>query len=91
MLATIAYAVAGWTLLASRRPLRTASAAVDFAGLSRDQAWFMALFVVKLGAGLVVFAFKPWLGVLFLLAYAAYAWKEFRPVTREKRKASWSH
>jgi cation:H+ antiporter len=70
--------VAGWTLLASRRPLRNASAAADFAGLSRDQAWFMGLFVVKLGAGLAVFAFKPWLGVLFLLAYAAYAWNESR-------------
>ena len=75
VLATIAYAVAGATLLACRRPLRTASAAVDFAALSRDQAWFIGLFVIKLTVGLVAFAFKPWLGVLFLAAYAAYAWK----------------
>ena len=78
VLATIAYAVTGWTLLASRRSLRTATSAVDFAGLSRDQAWFIGLFVVKLGAGLTVFALKPWLGVLFLLAYAVYAWNEAR-------------
>jgi len=32
--------------------------------------------VVKLGVGLVMFAFKPWLGIVFLGAYAAYAWKE---------------
>jgi cation:H+ antiporter len=76
VLATIAYAAAGWTLLASRRSLRTASAEADFAALSRDQAWFIGLFVVKLGVGLIAFAFKPWLGVLFLAAYAAYAWKE---------------
>ncbi len=76
VLATIAYAVAGWALLTFRRPLRGAAASADFAALSRDQAWFIALFVVKLGVGLIAFAFKPWLGVLFLAAYALYAWKE---------------
>ena len=76
VLATIAYAIAGATLLICKRPLRTASANADFAALSRDQAWFIGLFVVKLGVGMIAFAFKPWLGVLFLAAYAAYAWKE---------------
>ena len=56
VLATIAYAVVGWTLLACRRSLRTATAKADFAALSRDQAWFLALFVVKLALGLVVLA-----------------------------------
>ncbi len=76
VLATIAYAVAGVTLLACRRPLRGPAASADFAALSRDQAWFIGLFVIKLGVGLITFAFKPWLGVLFLAAYALYAWKE---------------
>ncbi|HVY35630.1 MAG TPA: sodium:calcium antiporter [Caulobacteraceae bacterium] len=76
VLATIAYAVAGLTLLLCRRPLRGADAAADFAALSRDQAWFIGLFVVKLGVGLIAFAFKPWLGAMFLAAYALYAWKE---------------
>ncbi len=76
VLATIAYAIAGLALLVCRRPLRGPSAAADFAALSRDQAWFIGLFVVKLGVGLIAFAFKPWLGVLFLAAYALYAWKE---------------
>jgi len=78
VLATIAYAVAGWTLIAAKRPLKTASAEADFKGLSRDQAWFLAIFVVKLGVGLVAFAFKPWLGLMFLAAYAAYVWQETR-------------
>jgi cation:H+ antiporter len=38
----------------------------------------MAIFAVKLGVGLVAFAFKPWLGLAFLAAYAAYVWKETR-------------
>lgn len=78
VLATIAYAVAGWTLIAARRPLKTATAEADFKGLSRDQAWFLLIFVFKLGVGLVAFAFKPWLGLAFLAAYAAYVWRETR-------------
>lgn len=78
VLATVAYAVVGWTLLACRRPLRTATADADFHALSRDQAWFLIIFVFKLGLGLVAFAWKPWLGLAFLAAYAAYVWQEAR-------------
>ena len=78
VLSTVAYAVVGWTLLAARRPLKAATAAADFRGLSRDQGWFLAIFVFKLAAGLFLFAFKPWLGVLFLAAYGAYVWQETR-------------
>ncbi|EXF94112.1 hypothetical protein HK44_007195 [Pseudomonas fluorescens HK44] len=38
----------------------------------------VVIFVAKIALGLVVFAYKPWLGVLFLAAYAAYFWKEMR-------------
>jgi cation:H+ antiporter len=34
--------------------------------------------VVKCGLGLVTFAVKPWLGVLFLGAYALYVWRELQ-------------
>ena len=79
VLATIAYAVVGWTLFATRRPLAADDAdRRAFRSLSRDQTWFLAIFVVKLALGLVVFAYKPWLGVVFLAAYAAYVWKETR-------------
>jgi cation:H+ antiporter len=78
VLATIAYAVVGWTLYAAKRPLKTATAAADFKGLSRDQGWFLVIFVCKLAVGLVAFAVKPWLGLLFLAAYAAYVWQETR-------------
>jgi len=77
VLGTIAYAVVGIALLACRRTLPGGDERKElFAGLSRDQAWFIVISIVKLALGMVVFALKPWLGVLFLLSYAAYAWKE---------------
>jgi cation:H+ antiporter len=78
VLATVAYATVGWTMIACKRRLNTQASTIDFAGLSRDQAWFLCIFICKLALGLVAFAIKPWLGLLFLAAYAAYAWKETR-------------
>jgi cation:H+ antiporter len=79
VLATIAYAVVGWSLYLTKRQLPTGDVARgDFARLSRDQTWFAVIFVVKLGLGLVLFTFKPWLGIAFLAAYAVYFWKEMR-------------
>ncbi len=77
VLATIAYATVGWVLLVkkgsshARAPLN-----VDYRHLSRDQGWFIAIFVVKIALGLIAFAFKPVLGAAFLVAYAAYFRKE---------------
>jgi cation:H+ antiporter len=82
VLSTVAYAVVGWTLFAAKRPLSGGPASgffgSDFRALSRDQAWFLVIFIFKLGLGLVAFAWKPWLGIAFLAAYAAYVWKETR-------------
>jgi len=79
VLGTIAYAVVGATLLICKRRLPEGEAGRSlYAGLSRDQAWFIVISIFKLGVGVVAFAFKPWLGLLFLAAYAAYAWKEMR-------------
>lgn len=77
VLGTIAYAIVGIALLVCRRKLPGgADRNALFTGLSRDQAWFIVISMVKLALGMVVFALKPWLGILFLLAYVAYAWKE---------------
>ncbi|POA99394.1 hypothetical protein C2134_06395 [Chromobacterium sinusclupearum] len=80
VLATLAYAVVGFALLLNRKRLVRDShqVRVDHARLSRDQAAFLAVFVVKVALGLVAFAIKPWLGVLFLAAYAIYVWREIR-------------
>jgi len=88
VLGTLAYAVVGITLLASRpeRP-RFAPLAVDHRHLSRDQGWFLLIFLGKVSLGLVVFAAKPWCGLVFLAAYAAYVWKETRSQRDESEGA----
>lgn len=80
VLATLAYAVVGFALILNRRRLDrdTNHIRVDHSRLSRDQAAFLAVFVVKVTLGLVAFAIKPWLGVLFLFAYAIYVWREIQ-------------
>src|SRR5260370_39807139 len=51
---------------------------VDCRRLSRDQGWFLSIFLCKLALGLIAFPGKPWFGFLFLGAYAFYVWKELR-------------
>lgn len=46
--------------------------------LAKDQTWFLPIFIVKVSLGLVAFAFKPALGLLFFAAYAVYFWREIR-------------
>ena len=78
-LSTIAYGVVGLALLLSARATGRQSnpvVHVDGRRLSRDQAWFLGIFVFKVALGLVAFAIKPWLGIVFLGAYAAYTWRE---------------
>lgn len=50
----------------------------DMRRLAKDQTWFLPIFMVKVALGLVAFAFKPVLGVLFFAAYAVYFWRETR-------------
>ncbi|WUM04519.1 sodium:calcium antiporter [Streptomyces sp. NBC_00334] len=50
----------------------------DMKRLAKDQKWFLPIFIVKVGLGLVAFAFKPALGLLFFAAYAVYFWREIR-------------
>lgn len=52
--------------------------AKDMKRLAKDQKWFLPIFLVKVSLGLVTFAFKPTLGLLFFAAYAVYLWREIR-------------
>ncbi|MFD4413572.1 sodium:calcium antiporter [Streptomyces sp. NPDC058466] len=52
--------------------------AADMKRLAKDQKWFLPIFTVKVALGLVAFAFKPVLGLLFFAAYAVYFWREIR-------------
>jgi cation:H+ antiporter len=79
-LSTLAYSVVGLTLMGSARlKVRKKDALdVDCRRLSRDQAWFLCIFLCKLTLGLVAFPGKPYFGFLFLAAYALYVWRELR-------------
>ena len=63
----------------------TTSTAPTRARLARDQVWFLVIFAAKVALGLVAFAIKPWLGLLFLAAYAVYFRRE---IVRRRRGAS---
>ncbi|GAB7127816.1 sodium:calcium antiporter [Silvimonas sp. JCM 19000] len=78
VLATVAYAVVGLALWANRRKLKRGDATVrvDHQRLAQDQISFLVIFIFKVALGLVAFAIKPWLGVLFLAAYGLYVWRE---------------
>jgi cation:H+ antiporter len=80
VLATISYAVVGLALLWNRRRLGRTTHVIECEStrLRHDQAWFLCIFIGKVALGLLVFDFKPWLGVLFLFAYVAYLLRELR-------------
>lgn len=79
VLATVAYAAVGFVFLKTRNKQSGALLVnVDTRKLSHDQRWFVAIFIVKVLAGLVAFALKAWLGVAFLAAYGVYIWTELR-------------
>ena len=76
-LSTLAYAVVGGMFLLDRtRQQARIGQEFSTTRLAHDQAWFLGVFVFKVGLGLAAFAWKPWLGCLFLLAYALYVWRE---------------
>ncbi|MFC5474583.1 sodium:calcium antiporter [Paraherbaspirillum soli] len=88
VLSTIAYAVVGLVFILQRKNSGNILLSASAAGrLSRDQSWFMGIFVLKVGLGLVAFAIKPWLGWLFLLAYGVYIWGEMRKEEEEDADA----
>lgn len=82
VLASLAYAVVGIMLLLRLRSAGEASLKgrpailADQGRIARDQAWFMGIFVAKIALGVMVFAWKPWVAVLFLLAYGLYVMRE---------------
>jgi cation:H+ antiporter len=78
VLATIAYAVVGLALWRNRQRLARKDylVQVDQVRLSQDQLAFLSIFVFKVALGLVAFAYKPYLGLIFLIAYAIYVWRE---------------
>ena len=78
VLATVAYPVVGVMLWLTRPTMARLPIELNWRRLSRDQGWFLVIFLCKIALGFLAFAIKPWLGWLFLAAYGAYTWAEMR-------------
>ncbi|WOE32874.1 MULTISPECIES: sodium:calcium antiporter [unclassified Acinetobacter] len=80
VLATLAYAIVGGAHFFHRRKQGHHHFIIqaNSQALAKDQLSFLAIFIVKVGLGLIAFSFKPWLGILFLVAYAVYVWREIQ-------------
>lgn len=76
VLATVAYPIVGIMLLITRSQPPQTPIELNRRRLSRDQGWFLLIFACKIALGFLTFAIKPWLGWLFLAAYAAYTYSE---------------
>lgn len=79
VLGTLAYSVVGLGILLylrKNKDLTLSDLAIDKKKLSRDQLWFLLIFLFKMALGFVIFAAKPWTGLLFVIAYAIYCYKE---------------
>jgi cation:H+ antiporter len=74
----LAAAPAGGVAVAERPPSSVLTGPGQIARLAKDQRWFLTVFVVKVALGLVAFAIKPWLGLMFFAVYAVYFWREMR-------------
>lgn len=79
VLGTIAYAVVGVCIILFRKKRELGTDIdIDSKKLSRDQLWFVSIFIFKVLLGLVIFSLKPLTGFLFLAAYGLYFYKEMR-------------
>jgi len=79
VLGTIAYAVVGISIIYYRKKRELGTDIdIDSRKLSRDQLWFVSIFMFKVLLGLLVFSIKPYMAFLFLAAYGLYFFKEMR-------------
>lgn len=80
VLATLAYGIVGIVHYLHNKKRNPSSFIIraNIKELSKDQLTFLAIFIVKVSLGLIAFSFKPWLGILFLVAYAVYVWREIK-------------
>lgn len=80
VLATLAYAIVGIVHYLNERKNNPQDYTLkaDIRELTKDQLAFLVIFTVKISLGLIAFSIKPWLGILFLVAYAIYVYREIK-------------
>lgn len=87
VLSTLAYAIVGLSIIVFRNKRKLGSHIdIDGAKLGRDQLWFLCIFIFKVGLGFVAFTIKPWLGILFIIAYGFYFFTEISTKNKETQE-----
>lgn len=87
VLSTIAYAIVGFTIIVFRKK-REIGDRIDLSGrkLGRDQLWFLAIFLLKVMLGFILFKGKAWISLLFILAYTIYCYTEMSAKVDEEEE-----
>ncbi|QIY87729.1 sodium:calcium antiporter [Aeromonas media] len=78
VLSTIGYAAVGLTLLLCMGSEHRAIDSKVQRETGRDQAWFVAIFLVAVALGMMAFTGKTWLAPLFVLVYLVYVRRELK-------------
>ena len=91
VLSTWAYAIVGLSILIFAQQLRRPGATGnpnDFNSrrLSRDQLWFLGIFLFKAALGFIHFPGKGWLSILFIAAYSYYCYTEMSAAVKEEKE-----
>ncbi|MBU2702474.1 cation:H+ antiporter [Sporomusaceae bacterium BoRhaA] len=76
ILSTIGYAVVGWCIFASSKGHVRRRLAIDYGKLSKDQLWFLGIFIFNAVLGFTTFAGKYLAAILLFAVYALYCHKE---------------
>lgn len=76
-LGTIAYGVTGFVLWRQKKANKVEpTVAIDLSRLPGDQKWFLGINFFKIALGLIAFAWKPALGLVFFVLYGLYFYRE---------------
>ena len=76
ILSTIGYAVVGWCIFASSKGHANRSLVIDSGKLSKDQLWFLGIFIFNAVLGFITFPGKYLAAILLFAVYALYCHKE---------------
>lgn len=76
ILSTIGYAVVGWCIFASSKGHVRRQVTIDYGKLSKDQLWFLGIFIFNAFLGFITFPGKYLAAIFLFVIYAFYCHQE---------------
>ncbi|MTV48541.1 sodium:calcium antiporter [Heliobacillus mobilis] len=87
VLSTVAYAVVGLSIFFyHKRRAQGTDLLIDSRKLTRDQLWFMSIFVLSFLLGYTSYPGKQWIGLLLFASYGLYFFLEMRATDNEQHE-----